>query len=391
AGGGARPWRRRGLLAEAGATAVVAGAAVTAVVLTSGSGDGPAAAAGGGPKSAARLDPVASIETGTAESLRDVVYSPDGAYLVGVFREDLRVWDAKTHAPVTTLSAGKGVLPKSVAVSRDGLVAMGYMVPMQMTSDGLETGRGGAKVWDLRSGRTVADVTFKSSERTDLFVMDGLAFSPDGRYLAGSGSGKGEGAGKVPLWDVRTEKLLHTFVVDASGAGSTAAVHSVAFGPDGKTLAAGYGDGNLGGGVALFDVASRSPAGTLPLDKADAFGVSGLGFTPDGGTLTGSFGGVGVWDVAAKKTTASLAGYDSGFQSMALSPDGRTLAAGRGAREGGGAVTVWDVPSGRRLLSVSMGRSGVGGVAFAPDGRTIATATDDAQLNDVVKIWKLAR
>ncbi|WP_168221025.1 WD40 repeat domain-containing serine/threonine protein kinase [Actinomadura sp. WMMA1423] len=392
AGGGTRLWRRRGLLAAVGAAAVVAVAAATAVVLSSGSGDDPAAAAAGGAKNGARLDPVASIETGTAESLRDVAYSPDGAYLVGVFRErGLVVWDANTRAQVTTLSAGEGVLPKSVAVSGNGLVAMGYMVPMQMTSHGLETGRGGAKVWDLRSGRTVADLTFKSSDRTDLFVMEGLAFSPDGRYLAGSGSGRGEGFGKVPLWDVKAGKLLKTFVLDGPNAGTTAAVQSVAFSPDGKTLAAGYGDGDLGGGVALFDVASRSPAGTLPLDKADAFGVGGLGFTPDGGTLTGSFGGVGVWDVAARKAGPALAGAESGFQSMALSPDGTTLAAGRGAREGGGGVTLWDMSSKKRLLSVDMGRGGVGGVAFAKDGATLATATDDARLKDVIKIWKLHR
>ncbi|MEV4007615.1 hypothetical protein, partial [Actinomadura sp. NPDC049753] len=369
----------------------VAIAAATAAVLSSGSGHGPAAAVAGGTKSGARLDPVASIETGTAESLRDVAYSPDGAYLVGVFKENLKVWDANTRALVSTLAADKGVIPKSVALSGNGLVAMGYMMPMQMTSHGLETGRGGAKVWDLRSKRTVAEVTFKSSERTDLFVMDGLAFSPDGRYLAGTGSGGGEGAGKTPLWDVEAGKLLHTFVIAGSGAGRTAAAHSVAFSPDGETLAAGYGDGDLGGGVALFDVASRSPAGTLPVGKADAFGVGGLGFTPDGGTLTGAFGGVGVWDVATRKAGAALAGADSGFQSMALSPDGTTLAAGRGAREGGGGVALWDMSSKRRILSVSIGRGGVGGVAFARDGRTLATATDDARLKDVIKIWKLRR
>lgn len=391
ASGGPRVWRRRGLLAAVGAATVVAVAAVTvAVVLSSGSSDDSAAATGGGTKDTARLDPVASIEPGTVESLRDIVYTPDGAHLVGVFEDDLKVWDANTRAQVTTLAAGEGVRPKSAAVSRDGLVAMGYMLPMRMTSEGLQTGLGGAKVWDLRTGRTVADLTFKSSDRTDLFIMDGLAFSPDGRYLAGSGSGKGEGIGKVPLWDVKAGKLLHTFVVDGR-AGSTAAVHSVVFSPDGKTLAAGYGDGELAGGVALFDVASRSPAGTLPIGKADAFGVSGLGFTPDGGTLTGSFGGVGVWNVAAKKAATPLADAGSGYQSMSLSPDGKTLAAGRGAREGGGGVTLWDVASGQRLVSASMGRSGVGGVAFTQDGRTVAAATDDAQLKDVIKIWKLAR
>ncbi|NDU72844.1 protein kinase [Actinomadura sp. DSM 109109] len=391
AGGGPRLSRRRALLAAAAAATVVVVAAATAVVLSSGSDDGPAAAVGGGTKNGARLDPVATIETGTAESLRDVAYSPDGAYLAGVFKEGLRVWDAKTRSQVTTLAVDKGSLPKSVALSGNGLIAMGYTVPMQMTSSGLETGHGGAKVWDLRSGRTVAELTFKSSERTDLFIMDGLAFSPDGRYLAGTGSGGGEGAGKAALWDVEAGKLLHTFVMGDSQAGRTAAAHSVAFSPDGKTLAAGYGDGNLGGGVALFDVASRSPGGTLPAGKADAFGVGGLGFTPDGATLTGAFGGVGVWDVAAKKTTATLADADSGFQSMALSPDGTTLAAGRGARVGGGGVTLWDVPSRRKLLSVSMGRNGVGGVAIARDGRTLATATDDARMRDVIKIWTLRR
>jgi hypothetical protein len=391
AGGRPRPWRRRGLLAAVGAATAVAVAAVAAVVLTSGSGGGPAAAAPADGKGTARLDLVGSIETGTVESLRDITFSPDGARVVGLFEDGLKVWDAASREPVTTLNPGSDVRPKSVAAGGDGLVAVGYMMPMRMTSEGLQTGLGGAKVWELRSGRTVADITFKAAERTDLFIMDGLALSPDGRYLAGSGSANGDGIGTVPLWDVETGKLLHTFVIDKPPAGRTAAVHSVAFSPDGRTLAAGYGDGDLGGGVALFDVASRSPAATVPLEKADAFGVGGLGFTPDGATLAGSFGGVGLWDAANRKAGPILAEGGSGFQSMDLSPDGRTLAAGRGAREAGGGVTLWDTASRARLVSAEMGRSGVAGVAFGPDGRTLATATDDAELNDVIKIWKLSR
>ena len=42
-------------------------------------------------------------------------------------------------------------------------------------------------------------------------------------------------------------------------------VWSVAFSPDGKTLAAGYGDGGGGGGVVLWDAAARKRLADEPL------------------------------------------------------------------------------------------------------------------------------
>ena len=53
------------------------------------------------------------------------------------------------------------------------------------------------------------------------------------------------------LWDVATRKRLPEDPLPVKEGD----VNSVAFSPDGKTLAAGYGDGD--GGVVLWDVATR--------------------------------------------------------------------------------------------------------------------------------------
>src|SRR5262245_32003820 len=63
-------------------------------------------------------------------------------------------------------------------------------------------------------------------------------------------------------------------------------------------------------------------------------------------------------------------------QTVAVSPDGRLLAAGgsRGALPG--FLTVWDLKT-RRLLRTFHERLGVVSVAFSPDGKLLAAACDD--------------
>ena len=137
---------------------------------------------------------------------------------------------------------------------------------------------------------------------------------------------------KVILWDVASRKPLGEPLKAHSG---ESLAFSLAFGPDGKTLATGSADST----VILWDVASRKPFGE-PL-KAHSGDVWSVAFSPDGKTLaTGSADwSVILWEVASRKPLGEPLKADSGFvESVAFSPDGKTLASG--GRDG--TVVFWD-------------------------------------------------
>jgi WD40 repeat protein len=184
-------------------------------------------------------------------------------------------------------------------------------------------------------------------------------------------------------------------------------VASVAFSPDGNTLAAGFGFGEPsrssgGGGVVLWDVAARRRLADGPLPVKEGL-VLDVAFSPDGETIAAGFGhpsrisggGVVLWDVAARRrlTDGPLPVGEGFVTSVAFSPDGKTLAAGFGdpARSpGGGGVVLWDVAARKRLADgpLPVKEGSVLGIAFSPDGETIATGFGES--SGGVVLWDVA-
>lgn len=168
------------------------------------------------------------------------------------------------------------------------------------------------------------------------------------------------------------------------------AVLSVAFSPDGKTLAtAGYKRArqenvNPYGILKVWSTEGWRELANLDAQRLTAFAVA---FSPDGQTLAAATnGGVEVWDLTARKLVARLTQTTLAF-SVAFSRDGKTLAFVDGW---GDSVVLWDLESHRELRVLKGNDVPTGSVAFSPDGKILAMAGSAAPGRVEVAVYNLA-
>jgi WD40 repeat protein/predicted Ser/Thr protein kinase len=237
--------------------------------------------------------------------VRTLAFGPDGSWLVcgGDGDDRLRIWDIATRTRKEIGGFGSHIL--SVAVSPDG----SWIAAVNWAGD--------LSIREAATGREVANVTLGGKGQ-----MKGLAFSPQGRWLAVSTPGF-----QVALWDVQT----HQFSVRLSG--HTGEVFCVAFSRDGRRLASA----SLDRTVRVWDVATGECQAILRGHTDDVFAAA---FHPDGARLAtaGRQGAIWLWDLAKGVEVARLQGHSNYVWSLAFSLDGKTLASGSGDHT----VRLWD-------------------------------------------------
>ncbi|MEU6728446.1 WD40 repeat domain-containing protein [Nonomuraea wenchangensis] len=249
------------------------------------------------------------------------------------------------------------------------------------------------KVWDLPSG----SVTRHPHPQQ----VRAAAFSPDGRTLATTGR---EGAvrlwshGRVTAVHPATSEVYddlaysHDGTIIVSGGGGRARVwDSVTARP----LTGPFGSGVLGlaiGGELLVtadsggDIEFRSvhePGKPGTVMKTGWSHASAVDVTADGRLLAaaeGTSGQVGIWDAGTRRRLRDFVIKTSPVHHLALSPDGKLLAAGTSDGE----IHVWDVEAGEPLAPPFGALDGITGLAFSPAGERLAVATQSG-----VQIWRV--
>ena len=125
-------------------------------------------------------------------------------------------------------------------------------------------------------------------------------------------------------------------------------VQSVAFSPDGKTLAAGYGARRRRRRGAVGRGRAQTPGGRTPPRERGRVGAWPSAPTarpspPDTASAAAAAAWCcGTWPARKRLAEEPLPVKEGDVQSVAFSPDGKTLAAGYGGG-GGGGVVLWDV------------------------------------------------
>ncbi|MBU7584184.1 MAG: trypsin-like peptidase domain-containing protein [Nostoc sp. TH1S01] len=112
--------------------------------------------------------------------------------------------------------------------------------------------------------------------------------------------------------------------------------------------------------------------------------VNSVAISPDGRTLASGNNDktIKIWNVATGQEIRTLNGHSEAVWSVAISPDGRTLA----SSSLDATIKIWNIATGQEIRTLNGHSAWVNSVAISPDGRTLASGSSDK----TIKIWNVA-
>lgn len=372
-----------------------------------------------------------------------LVYSPDGRYILSTGMDGAYVFDAGTLQKIAGPLKIPGDVPGvdiAAFSPRDGLLVLSgiggasifsttsWRVVRSISPDDGATdaafspdgrqlavlGNSDAQLYDVIQGRggrlslVVGPVRTMNGSQN----QDSVAWSPNGSLLASSGN-----AGTL-VWNPATGEVLATLHVSLAWNGS-GDISGIAFSRSGRYLSAGMPDGlvtwqlnrtNLyfedqlssigppafssdgrviatadgADGVQLWDAVTGRPAGK-PIHPGGGT-VQSVAFTSGDTMLAiGEQTGTAVWNLKANKQIgAVMTGFHHEVEYEAASRDGRYVAAAEYLE-----VSVWDLATRRMVLQIpAPANKGISALqaALSPDGNLVAVP-----YGEDVELWSIPR
>jgi WD40 repeat protein len=275
-----------------------------------------------------------------------IAFAPDGKMLAACYPDgSLILWDPAT-----------GKEHRRIEAHPAGIVSVAYAPAGNVVATA--GGVGMIRLWDPATGKRLREIKSVALPEGQPLMgpsLAPLAFSPDGRILAGCGiditGAPEEGMPTtIHLWEVSTGQVRRRFQVSSPP-------------PMPGLGALGFGGGvglGFGGGIAGFV-------------GGQGF-MSTLAFAPGGRHLAfGTEDTIHLWDVARGREVRRFGGRCVLAHTFAFSPDGKLLVAGTQ----GGAIQFWDAATGTALADFAGHRGPVTATAFSANGNLLTTAGMD--------------